>query len=133
MIGIDHGDRRFGLAVSDPLGQLARPLEVVETESELLRRLVEVIEEQSPVARIVVGYPLNMDGSVGPKARQVDGFCERLRERVALPVETWDERLTTVQAERALRESAVPARRRRAVVDMMAAQILLQSYLDARS
>jgi len=131
-IGIDYGDRWFGLAMSDPTETIARPLEVVRGEEELWRRL-EQLRREEDIAGFVLGLPLNMDGSVGPKARQVLVFKERLAERTGLPVEVWDERLTTVQAERSLREAGASRSRRRRDVDRVAAQILLQSFLDRQS
>lgn len=129
-LGIDYGDRRFGVAISDPSGSIAFPLEVIEGEEALLARLQEIIPDRN-VRRIVVGLPLNMDGSFGPKAKQVTEFCDRLQKRTGIPVSSWDERLTTVEAERLLRSAGATLRQRRARVDKVAAQIVLQSFLDA--
>lgn len=129
-IGVDHGRKWFGIALSDPSGRLARPLEVVKGEAQVLDRLAALISEEG-VERIVLGLPRNMDGSLGPKAREVLKFVETLRGRIPIPVETWDERLTTVEAEQYLREAGVPRRRWAERVNQVAAQILLQSYLDA--
>ncbi len=131
-LGIDHGSRRFGLALSDPTGRFSRPLDSVDGEKGLLDRLPKLISDEG-VSRIVLGLPRNMDGSLGKKAQEVLKFAALLRERFPVPVDTWDERLTTVQAERHLREAGVSPRRWKGRVDSMAAQILLQSYLDARS
>ena len=130
LIGIDYGDRRFGLAISDATRFLARPLEVVEGEPAVLARLEELTREED-IGAFVLGIPHNMDGSVGRKARQVLGFRDRLIARLGLPVETWDERLTSVQAEGLLREQGFRKAAMRRNVDRVAAQILLQSYLDA--
>jgi putative Holliday junction resolvase len=130
-LGVDFGGKWFGIALSDAGGTMAYPLEVVRGEEETLRRLPEIIQEKD-VGRVVLGLPRNMDGSLGPKAREVLRFADVLRRRLGLPVETWDERLTTLQAERSLREAGVPPRRWGERVNQMAAQILLQSYLDAR-
>jgi len=129
-IGVDHGRKWFGIALSDASGRLARPLEVVKGEAQVLDRLADLIAAEG-VERIVLGLPRNMDGSLGPKAREVLKFVETLRERFPISVETWDERLTTVEAERYLREAGVPRRRWAERVNQVAAQILLQSYLDA--
>ncbi len=131
LLGIDYGDKRFGLAVSDPTQTLARPLETIEGQSEFWRRL-EVILADGEIETLVLGLPRNMDGSLGPKAQTVLAFRKRLEERSGLPVETWDERLTTVQAERNLRETGMSLNQRRRRVDEVAAQIILQSFIDRK-
>jgi putative Holliday junction resolvase len=130
VLGIDYGEKRIGLALSDPTGSLARALEVVEGE-DALWGVLERLGRDEDVDRIVLGLPRNMDGSVGRKAREVMEFKERLERRAGLPVETWDERLTTVEAERYLRAGGIGPRKRGRRVDKVAAQILLQSFLDA--
>ena len=130
ILAIDHGDRRFGLAISDVTGMIARPLEVVEGEDFALRRVDEILDEDG-VERIVLGFPLDMDGGEGTKDQVVKEFKKRLEARVEIPVRLWDERLTTVQAGRILRDSGLSTAKRRARVDMIAAQIILQSYLDS--
>ena len=139
VLAVDFGAKRIGVAVSDESRWLATPLRTIEGEKALLASLETLLEEHD-VDTIVVGLPLNMDGSEGPKARETRAFCERLRERLAavrpereIPVELWDERLTTVEAERALRAGGLTRARRRARVDALAARILLQSFLDAHS
>jgi putative Holliday junction resolvase len=129
IVGIDFGDRRFGLAWSDPTRILAVPLRVVEGEAECVAELRRLAAGEA-VSQYVLGLPLNMDGTVGPKARQVLAFKDRLEQAGISPVIPWDERLTTVQAEIALREGGMRGRRRAERVDKVAAQILLQSYLD---
>jgi len=131
ILGIDYGDRWFGLALSDPSATLATPLCVVEGEAGL-REELRYLRETEEIERLVVGIPFNMDGSLGPKARQVLAFKKRLEEEWGLPVDAWDERLTTVEAEEVLRSSGLSAAKRRQRVDKVAAQILLQGYLDAR-
>jgi putative Holliday junction resolvase len=131
ILGIDHGDRRFGVAISDAGGTFASPREVVEGEEALWRALERLIAEEA-VERIVLGLPLNMDGSLGPRARKVLAFKERLERRLRLPVDTWDERLSSFQAENLLRAAGVRGRSRARRVDKVAAQIVLQSYLDHR-
>lgn len=131
ILGIDHGLKRMGLALSDPSETFARPFQVVPASTDVVKVLVELAGREE-VERFVVGLPLNMDGSLGPKAREVLEFVERLREASDLPVDTWDERLTTVQAERLLRAGGTRPRQRAQKVDKVAAQILLQSYLDSR-
>lgn len=129
ILGIDHGDRRFGLALSDGLKLTARPLLVVEGE-EGLRRELKTLLVREEVERIVLGLPVNMDGTLGPKAQQIQAFKEKLEKEWGIPVDLWDERLTTVQAEAALRSGGLSPRERAARVDKVAAQILLQSFLD---
>ena len=129
VLGVDYGSKRIGLALSDLSGLIARPLAVVDGEAELFTLLPRLVEEEE-VETVVIGLPRNMDGSLGPKAREVLEFKARLEERTDLPVETWDERLTTVQAERALRDGGLSRGKRGRRVDKVAAQILLQSYLD---
>jgi putative Holliday junction resolvase len=129
LLGIDHGDRRFGIAISDSTHTFASARAVIEGEEALLRGVEKLIAEEG-IERLVLGLPLNMDGTTGPKALAVLAFKERLEKRFGLPVDTWDERLSTVQAQGALREGGLSSRQRAARVDKVAAQIILQSYLD---
>jgi putative Holliday junction resolvase len=121
-----------GLALSDPLGIIARPFSVVETASPetLLAELSRVICEQE-VGKVVVGLPLRMDGSEGDAAKEVKEFAGMLGERIDVPVELWDERLSTVQAERAMLSADLSRADRKKRRDKIAAQVFLQSYLDA--
>jgi putative Holliday junction resolvase len=128
-LGVDFGGKWFGLALSDPSGRIARPLEVVEGQERALLRMERLVAEEG-VEAVVVGLPRNMDGSLGPKAREVLRFVETVRTRLPVPVDTWDERLTTLEAERYLAEAGVPRRRWAERVNQVAAQILLQSWLD---
>ncbi len=120
----------MGLALSDPSGTFARPLEVLENSPRLFDALREIVRREE-VARVVLGLPRNMDGSLGPKARQVQDFKEKLEAELGVDVVLWDERLTTVQAERMLDDAGASRGRRKRTVDKLAAQILLQSCLDA--
>lgn len=133
ILALDLGDRRIGMAISDPLRHTASPLMTLERVSRErdMERIRQVIAEQE-VATIVVGMPLNMDGSRGSRARQARTFIDRIRGATRMPVFEWDERLTTVQAERTLIEGNMRRERRREVIDQVAAVIILQSYLDAR-
>jgi putative Holliday junction resolvase len=132
VLGIDLGEVRVGVAISDDLGLLAHPLETIDA----LRRdpydRVEELAREKQVDAIIVGVPRNMDGSFGPAALKAREVIERLRERVSCRVIPWDERLTTVAAERALREAGRKAKEQRSVVDQVAAQILLQSWIDSQ-
>lgn len=129
VMAIDLGSARTGVAVSDELGFLAQPWKTLPGGAAALEAVAAAAAEVGPV-RIIVGLPRNMDGSSGPAAEGARDFAARLRERVDCPVDLWDERLTTVAAQRALRESGRKARDQRGVIDQVAAQILLQSWLD---
>ncbi len=132
ILGVDHGDRRIGLAVSDALGLTAQALRCAEVDDvgAAVRAVAEAAGELD-AGKVVVGLPRNMDGSLGPRASRVLDFAARLRERVAVPVETWDERLSTRQAQRTLASAGVKRSRKKAKIDALAAQIILQSFLDA--
>ena len=134
ILALDVGSRTLGLAVSDPLGITAQGLETLRrrnlrTDLEHLARLLQ----QYQVAELVVGHPLRLSGQPGAQAKKVEAFAERLRARFGLPVHLWDERLTSAQANRLLRETAMSIRRRGQVVDRLAATLILQSFLDFRA
>lgn len=132
ILALDHGTKRIGLAVSDDLGMIALPLEYVPAEpfEQFLTRLREIIAEKN-VEMLLVGMPRNMDGTYGPAAEKVREFVMGLKEKVALPIKTWDERLTSAQANRFLIQANVRRDKRKEKVDQTAAAILLQSYLDS--
>jgi len=133
ILALDPGSRRIGLAVSDPTGTLARPLPPVDRSGG--RSWADAVAElsgQLEVVGIVLGLPRNMDGSEGKAAADARQMAETLRSRVDVPVSLWDERLTTVAAERMFRESGVNTRRARKHVDGVAAVLILQGYLDHR-
>jgi putative Holliday junction resolvase len=134
ILGFDFGERRIGVALSDPLGITAQPLATLERASwrRDLGRIRDLVGTHG-VVRIVVGMPLGMDGGRTGGVRLAEEFIDRLREATGLPVDAWDERLTTVQAERILLEGDVSRARRRKAIDRLAAVILLQAYLDARA
>lgn len=132
-LGVDLGARRIGLAVSS--GSVASPLETIERsgdESQDHRRLLAVADEFE-VGVIVVGMPYSLDGSVGPAARAIEAEIGRLGAATSIPIETYDERLTTVTASRRLHERGVRARAQRRVIDQVAASVLLQAWLDQRA
>jgi len=131
-IGLDFGERRIGVAVSDPGGQIARPLLVIERSSlrDDMARIAELVRSRR-AQKVIVGLPLNLDGSLGPAARRARRFASALGRELALPIALWDERLTTVEAERALLASDRSRQRRKEVRDAVAASLILQSYLDA--
>ncbi len=133
VVALDWGSVRVGVAVSDPLGLTARPHSVLERRSRAkdLRAIADLAAEVEAV-RIVVGHPLRLSGEAGDAAREAEAFAEALRATVSIPVDLWDERLTTAQATRAMIEGGASRARRRESVDAVAAALLLQSWLDAR-
>ena len=133
ILAIDHGTKRMGIAISDELGMIAQPLEFIPAEpfAKFLDRLKEILSEKQ-VELVLVGMPRNMDGSYGPAALKVQQFVAVLKDAIAIPIQTLDERLTSAQANRVLIEGNVRREKRRDKVDKMAAAILLQSYLDGR-
>jgi putative holliday junction resolvase len=134
VLGLDVGSKRIGLAVSDPLRLTAQGLDTIQrrnkrTDLEQLERVIR----QHEVGELVVGYPLRMSGSEGVQAEKMQRFAEELRHRFNLPVHLWDERLTSAQANRVLRETDMSIKRRGEVVDRLAAVLILQSWMDARA
>lgn len=134
IMGLDYGSKTVGVAVCDPLGFTAQVVEtIVRKEENKFRetfRRIEELAREFEITSIVLGYPKNMDGSVGERARKTEEFKDMLEKRTGFPVILWDERLTTVEANGILRESGVPASERKKVIDQVAAGIILQSYLD---
>lgn len=130
-LGIDHGSKRIGLAVSDPGGSVALPAGTLESRG-LARDLAAIrqLVEERQVERIVVGLPIHMDGRPGRQAEAAQKFAEHLARELGLPVETLDERWTTQEAERTLRETGRKGKKKRAVVDSVAATLLLRTYLE---
>jgi putative holliday junction resolvase len=134
ILAIDHGSRRMGIAISDELKTLAQPIEFIPAEpfADFLARLKELLREKQ-VELVLVGMPRNMDGSYGPAALKVQDFVAALKNALTVPIKTWDERLTSVQANRFLIAGNVRREKRKEKVDQAAAAILLQSYLDSLS
>ena len=132
ILAIDHGTKRMGIALSDEWGTVATPLEFIPAEpfGEFLARLKDLLKEKQ-VEQILVGMPRNMDGSYGPAALKVQEFVAVLKETIVIPIRTWDERLTSAQANRFLIEANMRRDKRKQRVDGAAAAILLQSYLDS--
>ena len=130
-LGLDIGDKRIGVALSDPGGILASPLTVINRgdESRDIEAIVDIIR-QKQVGRVIVGLPLSMDGSLGKQAEKVKAFTQRLCEQTQVPVEYRDERLTTVLAERLMRAAGNKKTGRKARDDAQAAALILQGYLD---
>jgi putative holliday junction resolvase len=134
ILGLDVGSKRIGVAVSDPLGITAQGLETIQRQNKRLdfERLGQVILQYA-IAEIVVGLPLRMSGAEGTQSEKMRRFADELRHRFNLPVHLWDERLTSAQANRLLRETEMSIQRRGQVVDQMAAVLILQSWMEARS
>lgn len=129
ILGIDYGDVRIGVAMSDETAFLASPLITVINGENAVDEIVALVQENS-VERIVIGLPLNMNGSEGAATDKVRKFSKKLSEKISIPIIESDERLTTVEAHHNLREAGLDGKKRKGVVDMAAAQIILQDYLD---
>jgi putative holliday junction resolvase len=130
-VALDVGGRRIGVAVSDELGLVASPVRTVDIKREGWAGLVEAIQQYEPV-EVIVGLPTGMSGHEGPQAAEVRSFAANLAEQIPLPITFWDERLTTFAADQALMESGYRTKRRKEMVDAVAASLILQSYLDAQ-
>jgi len=129
VLGIDPGEARIGIAVSDELNMLAHPLVTLNAREDPIEKIRAIVAEKG-VDRIVIGVPRNMDGSYGPAAEKSRAFADLLTQKLGLPVIKWDERLTTVAAQRALHEAGRNAKQQKSVIDQAAAQIILQGWLD---
>ena len=133
VLGLDVGDRRIGVALSDPLGLTAQPLIVLERRglAKDLEALCAMVQRHD-VEAVIVGLPLTLRGERGVQAEKVASFSDALRRRVAVPVQFIDERFTTAQGERALREMGASRGQRKRVIDQVAAQLILQQFLDVQ-
>lgn len=132
ILALDFGRARIGAAISDELQLLAHPLETIPANAQAPSRVYEIVRERK-VDHLVVGLPKRMDGQMGTAATEVLTFVEKLRAILPCPVVTWDERLTTAAAHRALRDAGKKTRHTRGYVDQVAAQMILQNYLDSRA
>ncbi|HBK80755.1 MAG TPA: Holliday junction resolvase RuvX [Nitrospinae bacterium] len=133
IMGVDYGEKRVGLALSDPLGITAQPLECIERENDAqvageLERLIQTHD----IERVVVGLPVNLSGNDSPQTKRARRFISRLRKNLGVKIETWDERLSSDEAERALIDMDVRRSRRKERRDIVAAQLILQGYLDTK-
>ena len=133
VLGVDFGQARIGVAISDELGMLAHPLETVSAKplDAATKRIAQLAKERE-VESVIVGLPRHMSGAVGAAAAEVEAFVAKLRPLLKCPVVMWDERLSTTAAHRALRDAGKKTRSTRGVVDQVAAQMILQGYLDSR-
>jgi putative Holliday junction resolvase len=129
ILGIDFGHARIGVAISDELRLLAHPLETIASNRNALARIAKIVRERR-IASLVVGIPRTMSGEIGRAAHETLEFVEKLRAAVPCEVAVWDERLSTVAANRALREAGKKTRETRRYIDQVAAQMILQGYLD---
>ena len=132
-MGLDVGDKRIGIALSDEGAVIASPRETLERSGNRkdIRYMLELARRED-VSEIVVGMPFSLDGSLGPQAHKVERFVEALKAETDIRITTWDERLTTVSAERALLEGNVSRAKRKKTIDRVAAALILQGYLDSR-
>lgn len=133
IMGLDLGDKTIGVAISDAMKWTAQGLETIQRKQEKqdVHRLREIVSEHE-VESIVLGLPVNMNGTMGPRSELVKNFAAVLEKQLKLPVYFWDERLSTVAAERTLLEADISRKKRKHVIDKLAAVIILQGYLDAR-
>ena len=132
ILALDFGRARIGVAISDELQLLAHPVETILANERATSRVVELVRERN-VEHVVVGIPKRMNGQIGTAATEALEFVEKLRAVLPCPVVTWDERLTTVAAHRALRDAGKKTRHTRGYIDQVAAQMILQNYLDSRA
>ncbi len=128
ILGIDYGQKRIGIAISDPLRLIAYPLETVESKriEDSIRR---ILEEYS-IEYVIIGYPLRTDGKLGEREEEVKSFAEKIKEKFNINIKLWDERYTTMEAERIIRDMGKKPSRNKEKVDRVAASLILQSYLD---
>ena len=132
ILALDFGRVRIGVAISDQLQLLAHPLETIPANEQTPLHIAQIVREKK-VDHVVAGIPRQMTGQIGAAASDVLRFVEKLREVLPCPIVTWDERLTTVAAHRALRDAGKKTRQTRGYVDQVAAQMILQTYLDRRA
>jgi putative Holliday junction resolvase len=131
LLGIDHGDSRIGLAISDELGSFAHPYRTLESGARVIDE-IRAIVERVQISGIIIGFPKNMDGTLGPAAAKVKLFGEQLAQVLpTIKIIFWDERLTTREAQRALHAAGKNAKQSKKMIDQVAAQILLQNYMDS--
>ena len=130
IMAIDYGDARTGVALSDPTGFLAGQTFLIKSRQEVVLEELAALVQRQGAQELVMGYPRNMDGTLGPRAEKYAAFARRLEEATGLPVALWDERRTTVDAHRILGEQGVRAKNRKDKIDSVAATLILEGYLD---
>ena len=133
-LGIDHGDARIGLAISDDLGMLAHPLETISVKEtpDFIGRIATIMQREK-ISTVILGMPRNMDGSYGPASEKVKVFAEKLRTETDCTIKFWDERLTTVAAQKSLHDAGKNTKQSRKIIDQVAAQLILQGWLDSQA
>jgi putative pre-16S rRNA nuclease len=131
LLGIDHGDSRIGLAISDELGSFAHPYRTLQSGARVIDE-IRAIVERVQISGIIIGFPKNMDGTLGPAAAKVKSFGDQLAQVLpTIKIIFWDERLTTREAQRTLHAAGKNAKQSKKMIDQVAAQILLQNYMDS--
>lgn len=134
IMGLDLGEKTIGVALSDPFGWTAQGIKVIKRDKNNKEREIKLLEEiiqSHQVEKIVIGLPLNLNGTTGEQGHRALAYAARLRQLFKLPVDLWDERLSTVAAERVLLEADITRKKRKQVIDKIAAAVILQGYLDA--
>lgn len=135
IMGLDVGSKTVGVAISDEMGWTAQGIETIRINEDKnnfgFERIGQIIKDYK-VEKIVVGYPKNMNNTIGPRGEASESYAEKLKELFSLPVQLWDERLTTMAAERVLLEADISRKKRKKVIDKMAAAMILQGYLDSQ-
>ena len=131
VLGLDVGDVRIGVAVSDPTGTVVEPLTTIKaaTRAAAIEKIAELVEQEG-VGEVVVGTPVSLDGEVGPQARKIRAFTDLLAERISKPVRMWDESYSSVAADRIMGESGVGRRKKKGKRDSVAAAVILREYLQ---
>ncbi len=133
ILALDVGEKNIGLAVSDELGWTAQGLPTLrrQTKDKDISTIADIVKDKH-VTEIVVGMPVNLDGSLGKKAKEITSFLEDLKKKVTSSIKAWDERLSSVQAEKVMLEADLSRKKRKRKIDKIAAQLILQSYLDSK-
>jgi putative Holliday junction resolvase len=135
ILGIDYGDSRIGVAVSDPFGWTAQGIESISAKNgmeSVFARIGEIINQYQP-EKIIVGFPFNMNGTIGPRGEKTNEFIKEIEGKFKIPVQKWDERLTTVAAQKLMIETNTKKTKKRSLIDTIAATYILQGYLDSIS
>jgi putative holliday junction resolvase len=131
LLGIDHGENRIGLAISDQLGSFAHPYRTLQADVHVIDQIRAIVQDEQ-IGKIVIGLPKNMDGTVGPAAAKAKSFGEQLAQAIPnVKILLWDERLTTLEAQRVLHAAGKNTKQSKKMIDQVAAQILLQNYMDS--
>lgn len=133
ILGIDYGDARIGIAVSDPMGWTAQGVETITSKGSpgsVVKRIKELVEGYG-AEKIIIGFPRNMNGTIGPRGEKTQEFIDLLSGEITVPIQKWDERLTTVAANRTMHEMGVRTSKKKGLVDQIAAVYILQGYLDS--